>query len=105
MIFKKGQTVTAASLTLIFKELKRGINEIISSSISSITTGQILDKAVWNQGSYLYVSPMSNSNEQYFDTAIIPAYYIGVNSDIPKGNNAYLYYYIRNISDIDSLLL
>ena len=104
MIFKKGQTITTTYLNRIFKELKRGVNEIISSSVSSITTGQIIDDAVWNQSSSFVVSPMSTSNEQYYDTAFVPPYDIGVNSDITRGSNAYLYYYIEEIAKIDSLL-
>lgn len=103
MILKKGQTVTAALLNSLFKILKRSINEITSVQINVLTTSQIIDVAVWNTSYTITVSPMSSCNEQYFDSSFIPQYNTGVDGNVPRGNNSYLFYYLDEIEKINSM--
>ena len=102
MILKKGQTVTAAILNSIFKTLKRKANEVSSSQIKVLTTGQVIDTSVYAGNTFIN-TPMSSTNEQYFDTTFVPGYYVGVDADIYRGNNSYLYYYIDEINKIDQI--
>jgi hypothetical protein len=100
-IFKKGEIVTVTLLTRLFKNLKRRINEVTSRQVNVLTTGQVIDSGAIGSDTII-VTPMSTTNEQFFQTSLLPVYTIGTDN-IKKGGNSYLIYYIDEIEKIDKI--
>lgn len=100
-IFKKGEIVTVTLLTRLFKNLKRRINEVTSRQVNVLTTGQVIDSGAIDSDTII-VTPMSTTNEQFFQTSLLPIYTIGTDN-IKKGGNSYLIYYIDEIEKIDKI--
>lgn len=109
MILKKGQTLTVSILNTIFRTLKRAVNEITSVQINVLTTGQIVDSgkfydpATYGSTYTITVTPMSVSNEQFFDTTFVPGYYTGIDGTTLRGHLSYLNFYIDEIDKINSM--
>lgn len=102
MQFNNGETVSVSFLTGIWRKLYRLVNEITSVQIKTITTGQILDIGTYDSNAMI-VRPMSVSTEQYFDSTIVPPFYLSeVDNNFVTGKS-YLGYYLDEINKLEEL--